>query len=62
MPKKEVGKITKESVDKFLEAYLGLVKKVEELEREESDLHREILQAIDKKKMGKIMQRIQNTK
>ncbi|HLC69455.1 MAG TPA: hypothetical protein VJH75_00200 [Patescibacteria group bacterium] len=52
------GTVTKETYEDFLRAYLELVKKVEELEKDEAALHHEILAAIDRKKMKKIVDRI----
>ncbi len=62
MVKNKAGKVTREEAEKFLQAYLRLVKKAEVLERNGEILHRDILQAIDHKKMGRIIGRINKIK
>ena len=62
MPGSKQSAVTKEAYEEFLQAYLRLVKKAEVLECNGEILHRDILQAIDHKKMGRIIGRINKIK
>ena len=52
----------KKTYQKFLRQYEQLVKEIEQWEKEQSELHQQILNTIDQKKMNKVLSRIKNIK